>query len=159
MEVESLKISPRDEQESKEPAAEVEELERTADALRDDLSGLVDELGRRGKRALVPAAVGVAVVGALGIGGLLLWRVRARRQLASRPRALLAAMRTGIARRFGPAEPPPQARPLVSIGAAAGAAAASVVARWAARRVLERIRQPRNESVETRLLSEGAPAR
>jgi len=120
-------------------ANDVEELERTADALRGNLGALVGELGKRGKKALVPVAVGVALLGAAGIAAL----VVARRRRARRTPVMLnlaEAVRRAVAHPDRVAKPEP--RGLSKIAIAAGTAAASMAARRLVQRWLKTSPQP-----------------
>jgi hypothetical protein len=116
------------------PAHDVEELERTADALRGDLGALVGELGKRGTRVLLPLGIGVALAGAAGITAAVLSRRRHARK-ATLLRNLTEAARRAVAHpeRVAKREP----RGLSKIAIAAGAAAASMIARRLVQRWLK----------------------
>lgn len=116
------------------PGEVVEELERTADSLRTNLTALVGELGRRGKRAVLPLAIGAMVLAALSVGGGLVWRRRQRRFRPSRLRNIGQALGRVVAHPERVARSQPGG--LSKVGYAAAAAAASVAARSLAKRWL-----------------------
>jgi hypothetical protein len=116
------------------PANDVEELERTADALRGNLGELVGELGKRGKQALLPVGIGAAVLGAAGVmAALLLRRRRARR--TPYVHNLTEALRRAVTHPDRVAKPDPHGVSRIAI--AAGTAAASMVARRLVQRWLK----------------------
>lgn len=125
----------------KDPEKRADQLEQKADAIRDDLDGLVGELDKRAhnamRRYVKPIAIGAAVLVA-GIVSLLVWR-RVRR----RPSTL---DRLGSALRRAAAHPDRVAKPSPSIAkkiiAAATAAGASVAARRLVGRVLPEAKAP-----------------
>lgn len=125
------------------PANDVEELERTADALRGNLSALVGELGKRGKRALVPVAVGVGLLGAAGLTALVLSRRRRARPRMTLLRNLTEAARRVVAHPERVARPQP--RGVSKIAIAAGTAAASMVARRLVQRWLQLPARPQSQ--------------
>ena len=128
-----------------DPGTRVQELERTADALRDNLGTLVDELGRRGRRALVPAAIAATTFAALGITAAVLLRRRAHRRQPDRLHNLSLALRRATERPERVA--PPRQGGLSKVAFAAAAAAASIVARHLAQRWVQSLdaRQPRTQ--------------
>jgi hypothetical protein len=125
-------VTPRDDDAN--PREAVQELERTADNLRNNLTALVGELGRRGKKAALPVAIGAAVLAALSIVGGLVWRRRQKRHQPSRLRNIGQALSRAAAHPDRVARSQP--RGLSKVGYAAAAAVASVAARKLAKRWL-----------------------
>jgi hypothetical protein len=143
---EAIVVVPREETPSTpDPAERVKELERTADALRDNLGTLVDELGRRGRRAIVPAALAATTLAALGITAGILWRRRRTQRQPRRLQNLALALRRATERPEQVAAP--RQGGLSKVAFAAAAAAASIVARHLAQRWVQSLeaRQPRTQ--------------
>jgi hypothetical protein len=118
---------------SGEPLAadqEADRLEKKVGAIRDNLDGLVSELGHRrsmlSRRYLKPAAIALAIGGAAAIGGFIWYR--ASRKKPTRMDRLRVAFGRILAHPERVAAPPP---PSVGkrIAAAAAGAAVSIIAR------------------------------
>ncbi len=118
-----------------DPEKRAAELEQKAEAIRDNLDGLVAELDYRRHEAVrrwaKPLAIGAAVLGA-GVVGLLVWR-RVRRR-PSRLGRLRAAIERAMAHPDRVAKTTPSMAK--KIAAAAGTAGVSVAARRLVSRVL-----------------------
>lgn len=141
----TIVVVPREDPPAPDPGTRVQELERTADALRDNLGTLVDELGRRGRRAIVPAAIAASTVAALGITAAIFWRRRVHHRRPARIQNLALALRRATDRPERVA--PPRQGGLSKVAFAAAAAAASIVARHLAQRWVQSLdaRQPRTQ--------------
>jgi len=121
---------------TEEPERRAEELDEKAEAIRENLTGLVNELDHRRhelvRRYVKPIGVGLGIVG-LGVAAVLAWRRWGRRppraagfgaalrRVAAHPERVAAAPQRSVAKRV--------------LGAAA-AAAVSVAARQLATQVL-----------------------
>lgn len=63
-------------------APTVQELTREIDARRAHLETLLEELQRRGRKAALPAAIGLLGIATAALGGYLYWRFRSRSRRA-----------------------------------------------------------------------------
>jgi hypothetical protein len=115
------------------PDGDVSRLEHRAEAIRENLGELVDELDHRRHRAVKPLLIAAAAVAGLGLAAVIV--SRRRRRPPSRAREVALAIQ-----RLGQhPERVAQAKPLVGkqIAAAAGAALVAVVVRRLAQSLIK----------------------
>jgi hypothetical protein len=131
-------------------AQTVDQLAARAEAIRGNLDTLVDEVQRRGKRALKPLAIGAgcAALLALVVGGAFAWRRHGQRPPPSRLRGLARALRRMSDHPERVAEEQPSLRKKVL--ASAGATLASVVVHQLAQVAREKMSRGSGASSESK---------